>query len=402
MPNETGKALGPSTPLDLHTRSGYPNYVQHILYITACGEAGVADYLRMMSEGLSSAGIRVTVAGPAHSRFACDIKQLSGVRFLGLPLKKRIAPVSDLFCALQLRRIIAWGHFDVIHSNSSKAGLLVALAKGCADSSVFVYSPHCTTRHITAFGPLRHLFSALEKWSSRRHDLLISGCRCEQAELIEADMNRPGSILAVYYGVEMPGEQSRSGVRPVHSANTDRAIVGTMARLVPQKGVDLLIRTVSTVASVIPNVRYIIAGDGPMERKLRSLAKDEGVADRVEFVGYVDDCHTFLAGLDVFVLPSRWEGLPLVVLLAGSVGTPVISFDVGGVSEVIDGQTGWLVPNGDVPALAKAIVGCLSDRNEAQRRGAHLGKTVRSRFRVEHMVRETYDAYCSAKTAGRL
>jgi glycosyltransferase involved in cell wall biosynthesis len=219
-------------------------------------------------------------------------------------------------------------------------------------------------------------------------------------ELAEGGMNHPSRILAVYYGVEMPKiKRSERETGPECSENANQTIVGAMARLVPQKGVDLLIRTVSSVSSEFPNVRYVIAGDGPMEQDLKALAKAEGVADRVEFAGYVDDCHAFLASLDVFVLPSRWEGLPLVVLLAGAVGTPVVSFDVGGVGEVIDGRTGWLVSGGDVDALTSTIIACLSNRNESQRRGELLSKAVHSTFRVERMASETYNAYCRATTA---
>ncbi|MGZ4385557.1 MAG: glycosyltransferase, partial [Gaiellaceae bacterium] len=138
----------------------------------------------------------------------------------------------------------------------------------------------------------------------------------------------------------------------------------------------------------LPDVRAVIAGDGPERERLERLADELGVADRVELPGWVDDPRSILRSSSALVLPSRFEALPLVVLEAMQAGLPVVASDVGSVCEaVIDGETGLLVPPDDVAALVGAIRSILDPA-----RAATMGERGRSvaarRFTVRRMVRE--------------
>lgn len=152
-----------------------------------------------------------------------------------------------------------------------------------------------------------------------------------------------------------------NGLAPVDGAPSHvsrRPLIGCAARLEDQKSIDLLIEGMSQ----LPEVHLMVVGDGSNREALEQLAHTRGVADQVEFVGWVDDARPYVAAFDVFVLPSRAESFPLSIIEAMLAGTPVVATNVGSVAEaVIDGQTGLLVPPNDVGALVGAIRTVLSD-----------------------------------------
>jgi glycosyltransferase involved in cell wall biosynthesis len=169
-------------------------------------------------------------------------------------------------------------------------------------------------------------------------------------------------------------------------------IVGNVARLSEQKGHRDLIAAAPLVLERHPDVGFWVVGDGELRAELEGLAAPLG--DRFTFLGWRDHVHQLLASFDVFAFPSRFEGLCLAVIEAQAAGVPVVATPVGGIREtVIHGETGWLVPPGDVDALAERISWCLDHPEEARRVAAEARRRVLERFSVERMVAETLALY---------
>lgn len=182
------------------------------------------------------------------------------------------------------------------------------------------------------------------------------------------------------------------------SAGRPDYLVLTPARLHEQKGhVDLL-----NAAAEIPAATFVLAGDGPRRGELEELARRLGITDRCLFLGERDDIPALLAATDIFVLPSRFEGLPVSVLEAMAAERPVVATAVGGTDEaVVDGETGLLVPPGDPVALAAAIRR-LRDEPEFARRLATAGRTrVEEKFSVEATASAVMDVYDRVAARGR-
>lgn len=202
---------------------------------------------------------------------------------------------------------------------------------------------------------------------------------------------RPGSVDAIANGI--PPLPARGPLGPA------RGIVGVVARLDPAKGVDVLVRAVAR----LPDVELQVAGEGRERAALLALAVELGVTDRVRLLGQISEVPTFLAEIDVLAIPSRSEGLPLALLEAMHVGTPVVATDVGSIPDAVtDGETGLLVPAGDPAALADAIGALLGNLNLRRRLAAAAALRARQTY-TDRAMAEAYDAvYRSLVGTGRV
>jgi glycosyltransferase involved in cell wall biosynthesis len=215
----------------------------------------------------------------------------------------------------------------------------------------------------------------LKRVTSRRLAAHVAvSAHTAEAIATEAGLARE-RMLVVRNGVsEPPAGRTELGLR--------RPIVGGLGRLDRQKGFDVLIDALAT----LPGVSAVVAGDGPERDALLQRARDRSVADRFVVVPWTSDIGPFLRSLDAFVLPSRYEGLPLVLLEAMATGAPVVAADVGAVSEaILPGESGLLVPPDDAPALAAGIGQLLDDSEARERLGAQARETWRSQFTAERM-----------------
>ena len=220
---------------------------------------------------------------------------------------------------------------------------------------------------------------SLKRLSSRRLAAHVAVSE-RTARTIADDAGLPsGRITVVPNGVPEPaGGTLDLGVR--------RPVVGSVGRLDHLKGFDVLIDALAHV----PDVTAVLAGDGPAREALLQRARDRRVADRFRILGWQQEIGPFLRSLDVFVLPSRLEGMPLSVLEAMATGTPLVATDVGGVREAVaSGETGLVVPPDDAPALAEAIRQLADDEQIRGRFAAQAHDVWLARF-TEQRMQEAY------------
>jgi glycosyltransferase involved in cell wall biosynthesis len=159
--------------------------------------------------------------------------------------------------------------------------------------------------------------------------------------------------------------------------------VGSLGRLAPQKGYDVLVRALAE----LPDVNAVIVGDGEERKRLHALATELGVSERLHILGWESDPRNYLTSFDLFVLPSRYEGFPLSIVEAMQAGLPVVASDVGSVAEALDGErAGLLVAPDDVGALVRAIAGLLADEERRARLGAHAREVALARYTSRAMA----------------
>lgn len=171
-----------------------------------------------------------------------------------------------------------------------------------------------------------------------------------------------------------------------------------VGRLVSQKGFDRAIEAMAAIRAQRPTARLLVAGMGPDARALQAQAAQLGLQDAIQFLGLQDEdsVRQLMAASALVLMPSRYEGLPLVALEAAWAGRPVVASDCAGLNEaVLADVTGVLVPEGDVPALSRAVVALLEDRPRA----ARLGAAARARAEAEYSL-DRYVRHCEAIYAG--
>ena len=206
----------------------------------------------------------------------------------------------------------------------------------------------------------------------------------------------PARIKVIPNGIE-PADLDRADpgrVRQEFGIPSETPLLGTIGRLHPQKGVDVLLRALQELKGQFPALKTLIVGEGPALPALRALASDLGLVQDVIFTGLRRDVPDILAAADLLVLASRWEGMPNVVLEAFAAGKAVVATRVGAVEEIVqDGETGILVPAEDPPALARAIGSLLADPPGRARLAAAGRARVEKEFSLEKMVRLTQELY---------
>ncbi len=195
---------------------------------------------------------------------------------------------------------------------------------------------------------------------------------------------------------EIEGEVGlpRGAIGSIHNSVAEREVeaherpaagpvIGTLARLAPEKRLDLIVRGLER----LPDATAVIVGDGEERARLESLAAELGVAERLLITGWTDEPLPWLGAFDLFVLPSDFEGLPHAIVEAMLAGLAVVATDVGSVGEaVVDGETGVLVPAGDLEALVAAVARLLDDAELRERMGAAGRERARERFAPRAMV----------------
>ena len=205
----------------------------------------------------------------------------------------------------------------------------------------------------------------------------------------------PELFVTVPNGVApRPDRLGRREARQALGLGPDRPVVLTVGRLTHMKGQWHLIDAVPDLAAHFPGLAVVLLGDGPLRSSLETRAEALGVSEHVCFAGYRPDARRLLAAADVFVLPSRHEGMPLAALEAMEAGLPVVATRVIGTAEVVDdGVTGALVRPGDPAALGAAVARLLADPGLRRRQGAAGRRRYEARFTRERMAERTAEVY---------
>ena len=294
---------------------------------------------------------------------------------------------------------------DVIHTHA--VGALWYLGQAArAIGSV----PTVHTEHIDNVGKAAGRFAKLKTRLLWNRAGRFASSFCGVSEDVSRSAGRWGTVprsklRTVLNGIDLDRyerSEERAGVRVELGIPLGARVIGTVGRLNEVKRQDHLIRALNALGADSADVRLLLVGDGPERGTLERLVAELGLSARVHFAGYQSAPERFLPAMDVFALTSRLEGLPLALLEAWAAGLPVVSSAVGGVPKVVrDGETGLLFPNGDEPALVRALRELLNDPAKAARLAAAGRAVVRRDYSLERMASEYEALYRAAIATGR-
>ncbi len=373
----------------------------HVLHITkATGIAGSENHLLTLLAGLREKEVDarlLLLVEPDNPVEA--LVQAASAR--GIPIEREVirGHVDPALLARLTRRLRA-AHPDIVHTHLLHADLHAIPAARLAGVRGVV----CSRHNDNAFRrrlPIRLLHRGL--WRLTDAGIGISGAITQFVVSVEGAP--PAKMTTIRYGLaprpQAAGqaaapdrEAARAALRDGLGLPPDALLLGMVCRLIEQKGIPYALQAFARIAAEFPAAALVIAGDGPLRAELEAQADALGVADRVHFLGWQADPAPVFAALDVFLMPSLWEGFGLVLLEAMAQGVPVVGSAVSAIPEVVvNGETGLLCPARDVDCLARALAALLSDPARRSALGAAGRVQLLREFSPARMVAETLAVY---------
>jgi glycosyltransferase involved in cell wall biosynthesis len=388
------------------TTQGEPIRVLRV--IARLNVGGPALHVSYLTSELDKIGYETTLVagrvGPGEGSMDYVADDL-GVEPRFVPeLQREISALFDLRAVLRLRRLIRELRPQILHTHTAKAGAVgrvAALLAGSARPPVIVHTFH---GHVLRgyFRPWKtYVFRQLERALARHTDALIAVSPEVRDDLVGLGVASPGGVAVVRLGLDLDrrlavGPEAGAEVRTEVGVEDSTLVVAWLGRMTEIKRVDQLIQAFGRVVQEIPDAKLLLVGEGPLRPSLEALATGLGIAESVRFVGYRRDVASIYAAADVVALTSANEGTPVTLIEAQAAGVPVVSTDVGGASDIVeDGESGLLVPPGDVDAIARALVRLGLDPELRARFGARGTQRTLGRYSVPRLVADVDSLYRS-------
>lgn len=373
---------------------------ERILYIITHGSRGGAQRnVLSLARGMKTAGFEVRVAfgqggwlGDELGRQAIPTAALPG-------LERSFNPFTLLRYVIALRQELKTHPADVVHFHSSNAMAGVFALAGLKQRPKAVATVHGWSYLSPGWSKslfLKRVYAMGMRQFLRRMDKVVFVCAHDEGLGKNHRMVKEGCGTVIMNGLApfamLPREEARAFLRGRHGA--EREIIGTIARYEYAKGLDMVIEAAALLRG--NRFLYCLVGEGQDEQDLKNHIERYNLEPVVRLVKPEGDPSALLSGFDLFVLPSRYEGLPYALLEACAAGLPIVATRVGGVPEVIrHNESGKLVPSGDPRALAREIQDLLENPGEARALGLSAQRIAGSVFSEERMVRETASLYQS-------
>lgn len=370
-----------------------------VLHIVGSLEYGGGQKLTaLVATGLDPAKFAVTVLnlGPTgpYSRYLTE----RGVHVieLGLPQSPGVWDTGKLVSGyLRLLQVLfARPRWDIVHTHMFLTSLLSAVPARVAGSRVF----GTVHRNYYAWQPI------VERLLAPLHEAIVVDSAAA-GRILQARTKIPEDRYVVIHNGIDPGEfasmPEQRAARSILDVPANAVVVAEIAALVPHKGQANLVKAFAGVAPGRPDVYLLLVGSGPDESALRDLVTSLGLAERVRLIGERGDLPVVLSATDIVALPSTFEGFGIVLAEAMFAGLPTLSTDRGGAVEVVvDGMTGFLVPFGDVAALARRLDQLVSDPELRRQMGDAGRQRVTDKFLQRHMAEAYQRLYGREVTRG--
>jgi glycosyltransferase involved in cell wall biosynthesis len=391
--------------------------IKNLHVITRLDMGGSAQNTLLTCLGLSKLSYEVILAHglSLESHMTQSEKQLvarqienpahNGLRAITVPsLVRKINPVRDTQAFWFLYRLMLTERPAIVHTHTSKAGILGRLAAKLAAVPFIVHTFH---GHVFYghFGPLiTRFFILLETLFALFTDKMVALTEEEKKDYIKYAVCRPDKLTTIHSGVEIHRflkAKIDPFVKKNHlNLNPQKKVVGTVGWLLPIKGPMILLNAMGHVWQSYADVELVFVGKGALEADLKKEVSTMGVSGKVKFLGWREDIHEILPLFDIFVLPSLNEGMGRVLVEAMAAARPIVASRTGGIPELVKHQeNGLLVPPGDEHSLAEAILKLLEDPQKAAAMG-QIGKIRCQGFTADSMVKKIDTVYRTLLNGG--
>jgi glycosyltransferase involved in cell wall biosynthesis len=379
-----------------------PNPVPVLHIITRLIVGGAQENTMYTAALLDKSLFQVEViSGPQTGSEGSLIEEVRGhgISLTILPdMLRQVNPLHDLRALFQIARRLRAGNFTIVHTHSSKAGILGRLAARMAGVPIIVHTIHGWSFHNHMSPLARWTYIVLERWCASFTDALIVVAQPDIQKGLQASIGRPEQYHMIRSAIPLedfnPSQHDRKTIRQELGLPPNVPVLGNVGRFSEQKNPLEWVRVAGRVGRQLPECRFLLVGDGSLRPHVEAKLKGEGLGERTIITGLRRDVPRLLSAMDVFLLTSLWEGLPRVIPQSLAMGIPVVAGRAGGIIDVItDGQNGYLCDPGDLDGLTSRCLELL--KNPALR--ATMGERGRElavrEFDIKKMVEEITELY---------
>lgn len=360
----------------------------HVLHVIDGLKIGGAEILlRELSEGLLKKDFRVSVAYSTPGPILGDLKAL-GVELIFIPRLFRVDPYQFYNMYRSIKKV----NPTIVHTHLFKSDFQARPAARLAQVPVVVSTLHSIDRWAE-----NRLLGKLYGLTARYADKVIAvSDKVRDFHVVNTGIS-PKKLVTIENGVDANKYASinslNSGIRKEFSIPKEAIVYGIIGRLTQPKGHETFLISAKMILEKVPQAIFLVVGDGPLRDKLIQLADELAIREKIIFTGFRNDIPEILAALDVLVISSHWEGLPVILLEGMAASKPVVATAVGGIPSVVTKESAFIVPPADPSALA---MDCIKLANSVELRKS-FGKAgyerVLKNYSLDAMVDRTVSLY---------
>ncbi|MBS3741459.1 MAG: glycosyltransferase family 4 protein [Candidatus Cloacimonetes bacterium] len=349
--------------------------------------SGVQNAMLYLLQHLSNKKYDISVLSAPDGPLVNRVESL-GFRHIALPNFERLINFKDLLVLIRLYKVCRKYKFHLVHTHSSKPGLLGRIAAKLAGVPIVVHTVQGFPFHTSQPKIHQYFYLILEKLGSYFCDMAVSVNKFERDLAIEKKILPAEKIITIYNGIEQP-QANRKISKASLGFDDDDVVVGEIARFSKAKNIIKLIRISSEIAKNFDNIKFVYVGDGELWQKAKSVVKKQGVEDKIILPGWDTDIGAWNELFDISVSFSLWEGLSLSILEAMACAKPIVASDIKGNNEmVINGENGFLIADHSKRDFIDKITKLAKNENLRKFMGEKSLKIFEKKFTAERHVRK--------------
>lgn len=310
-------------------------------------------------------------------------------------LERAISPLKDILALFEIFNYIKMHKIDIVHTHSSKAGVVGRWAAALSGAKAVFHTVHGWSFNDFQPAVMRWIFIGLERFNARFTRKIIVISESDRKKGLENRIGSKGHYILIRYGIDKsPLMIKDPTIRAELGIGGGDLVVGTISCFKPQKALGDFLELACLIRNTLPQTRFLMVGDGALRRQLEEKISNRGLGGNVILTGWRRDISRVLSAMDIFVLTSLWEGLPISAIEAMAAGVPVVATHTGGIGEIVEeGKTGALAPCQDITSMLEKVLPLLRDETLRKRAGQQARESVRDRFNVADMIRESDALY---------
>ncbi len=368
--------------------------ISKILYIVTQSEWGGAQhYIFDLATNLPQEKYEVMVAAGGNEELYSKLNKHGIKNYKLKHLIREISPLEDIKAYFEIKKLINELKPDVLHLNSSKAGVIGAIAGKHAKVKKIIYTVHGFVFNEPMSNLQKNIYTFAEKFSARYKDKLICVSEFDRQAGIKNKIAPENKLITINNGIEPIDFLNKVIARQKLDLPPDKIVIGTIANFYETKGLTYLISAAKEITKQFPDIIFRLIGFGQLEKELKLKIRGLNLQNNF-FLSKVLDAKKYLNAFDIFVLPSIKEGFPYAILEAMRAGLPIVATKVGGIPEMLKNETNGLLVEPFSPSdLATKITRLLKDNVLAVKIGRQAKIDVENYFSLEKMVERTKKIY---------